>query len=1691
MPKSYRFKTDVGKDKEVRIKIDQDFDFLEILSLKLRQDDVYERFCADFGVVAGRVVANGGFGVPNVKVSIFVPLDNIDENDPIISTLYPYKTITQKNEDGYRYNLLPYEKEYGGHTPTGTFPSREDLLTRKEVLEVYDKYYKFTVNTNNSGDFMIVGAPLGSQQLFFDLDLSNIGEFSLRPADLIRMGMGVPSQFNGDQFKASEDLNSLPQIVSEVKQIEVNPFWGQNDLCDVGISRVDLDLRDLGIEITPHSVFMGSIFSTTEDDYLKVTCRPKPKTGSFCDTIAGPGIILSIRQTIDIDVSGNPILEQYVLEDGGNIIDENGAWLTELPMNLNYVTTDEFGQQVISNDPALGIPTKSKYRFKVKWQDDGGGAKGDIKRAHYLIPNIKERGWVVYGDGAVAIPSEEIRNKSYAFSLNWDDYYDPQSAIDCLDTFYEFNYNKVYTIASHIDRWKFGRGRKRHLGIKEINDRTCQSENNKLPINEVIRNSNLLITLFNLLIIPILTNLLIAIIPAIHVLVILYPVVRLIINTLNYILTVPFFIVCAIVATFSASLTIGDCLQPPFPMLPSTNPFRNISLPMLTYPGCDACSCEAQEVDASDVLAEFEEYGDSLQNGAMLPTSAAFQYQVTEAEPETPGGLTCNYTGEQEDIITAEVQSSLLSSGYDNRVKKGLYKNQIDLGGDKDEIEWYKSPAYPVADKYSNNNYKTRWKCGSQPTWSQALNLMNRRAMYFGDSSDGQGFDYTTSAIQIKTINDQFGNEGITQSTPFMDSCFIFLVRNNAEIEPATVFSFNNTDAIQDPNINKYPNGNQFGNEALTGTTDSNINSYVDKTITYIGRNQTTQTATAKLVVTGSSASYNFKSGVEYFQSITAMTVNEIISLKNNNSYGILQKFITNYVQRYTCAEQDNDPGDEGKEMFPLRYLPDWGNTKVVFAVRGVDVYTPKQKIKYDLSKLFGWNLAGNGVNDFSSNVVVEGEYFMNIPIQPNSPTTTSGQNFWRVDEKTPTPHHRRNNGINMGWIQSTNEDDYVFNQRALHHPSYTFNIDSTEWSQFSTTSFSNYVSLDKQLQYDLSDNVFGYSNGVNCPDNNWPNEGINPYPQSRIEGCGFQYSKDNENNREIETKQDVITVSPIYHGIGNGGGAQTFMTNSQNVVFRSDRIPSGDEYDYLNTSVFPEFRRYGLHLNLRQTFYTYSDDGDVTSSPENPIILSDDDSGDQTDITEDMNGTLSGVLSSFDCEGMVPFICYTGSGTNFGVAPIEECEGGTLNLVPPDRRVVGGCYNFVVRWPILSIIEDWKYVLEWSNRLKVMYALCQGIMGESFQNNWLNGTLYMPAFQRKTLYIGPGQENGNQVERYQYCGDPQAGSPFRRNQGPLYFNNDTNSFYYRCTPWSESSDEFIGQTQRKESPGANKKNIWFPTTIMEMGPRDEFAKELSLSGDFEGYIVDEIPSTTYKDTAGVTLLYVVSRIANQNILQLIGSVGSLSGTKVFFTRTDNPNYDGRADGDFVQLLSINSEFGVVPYIDGNYPDSITLGEDDNGNSIVGIFFSADTNSRRIITDGTKVLTLDPEGPATTFGYEKSQEVPYYMWNITDVDGNPPVNLFGTEKNNWETTQIYSSIYQSDDFFNQTQKYVQPNQGYGLGYIFNKDNNNPELDSSPINQFNNSRYKVGNPFFFYFGLKRGKTAMNRFIKKYIFSDLNG
>ena len=106
MPKSYRIRTEVGVDKYINVNLEQDWESLEVLSLKILANDLYTRMCADYGVVVGRVFVNGGFGLPNAKVSVFIPLDDADEFDPVISELYPYRTITDTNEEGYRYNLL-------------------------------------------------------------------------------------------------------------------------------------------------------------------------------------------------------------------------------------------------------------------------------------------------------------------------------------------------------------------------------------------------------------------------------------------------------------------------------------------------------------------------------------------------------------------------------------------------------------------------------------------------------------------------------------------------------------------------------------------------------------------------------------------------------------------------------------------------------------------------------------------------------------------------------------------------------------------------------------------------------------------------------------------------------------------------------------------------------------------------------------------------------------------------------------------------------------------------------------------------------------------------------------------------------------------------------------------------------------------------------------------------------------------------------------------------------------------------------------------------------------------------------------------------------------------------------------------------------------------------------------------------
>jgi len=58
MPKSITIKATPQQDKNIQVKLEQDFDLLEILSLKIVKSEVYTRMCADYGVIVGSALAN-------------------------------------------------------------------------------------------------------------------------------------------------------------------------------------------------------------------------------------------------------------------------------------------------------------------------------------------------------------------------------------------------------------------------------------------------------------------------------------------------------------------------------------------------------------------------------------------------------------------------------------------------------------------------------------------------------------------------------------------------------------------------------------------------------------------------------------------------------------------------------------------------------------------------------------------------------------------------------------------------------------------------------------------------------------------------------------------------------------------------------------------------------------------------------------------------------------------------------------------------------------------------------------------------------------------------------------------------------------------------------------------------------------------------------------------------------------------------------------------------------------------------------------------------------------------------------------------------------------------------------------------------------------------------------------------------
>ena len=395
MNKSQRIQLNTGTtqtDKYIMVKLDQEVDTFEFLSMNLSTKDIYQSFNADYGVLVGRVIANGGIGVPNAKISIFISLDSNDANDSKISSIYPYTTPRDKNSDGKRYNLLPRVAVIDPNTgvsspkqPFGSFPIKPELVTNVDFLNVYKKYYKYTALTNNSGDYMIFGVPTGIQTIHLSVDITDVGKYSMTPAAMVTNLGYSPNLFmdNGSKIKPSTDLGDLPNIETQEISVEIMPFWGDAANFTIGITRQDFRIR--ATLLNTFTIF-GSAFTDGIDSMWGENVDSSEKSiqelyaikidANTNDANTNVGLmskrIGNITEKIyyyPANITDAQIDAGNVKNDGSDMIlldpseysvyKRNGDFVFIISCNRNKVVSDEFGGETSVSDSSIdGIFTK-------------------------------------------------------------------------------------------------------------------------------------------------------------------------------------------------------------------------------------------------------------------------------------------------------------------------------------------------------------------------------------------------------------------------------------------------------------------------------------------------------------------------------------------------------------------------------------------------------------------------------------------------------------------------------------------------------------------------------------------------------------------------------------------------------------------------------------------------------------------------------------------------------------------------------------------------------------------------------------------------------------------------------------------------------------------------------------------------------------------------------------------------------------------------------------------------------------------------------------------------------------------------------------------------------------------------------------------------------------------------------------
>jgi hypothetical protein len=448
----------------------------------------------------------------------------------------------------------------------------------------------------------------------------------------------------------------------------------------------------------------------------------------------------------------------------------------------------------------------------------------------------------------------------------------------------------------------------------------------------------------------------------------------------------------------------------------------------------------------------------------------------------------------------------------------------------------------------------------------------------------------------------------------------------------------------------------------------------------------------------------------------------------------------------------------------------------------------------------------------------------------------------------------------------------------------------------------------------------------------------------------------------------------------------------------------------------------------------------------------------------------------------MVDLTCYTNQNGEFIVLPsTNACNNNSGGEI-----VKNGCY-ILVNKPIATLASDWTSLYQWLQRFRLNFAICRGVLSHTFVNSWINGSLFAFPFESSVFFDRNNRPFNRRINilgnvNYLYCGDV------------IVFEPNSNNFYYRSSPYDGTN--FVGsRASTLFSQPVNTKDLLFPTTILDMGPKYFWQSEVNKTPNYFGYQMNKFNSTSWSDDSGLLQLFVISRLVNQNFLKrIIGGVFASSVSSLFSRKED------RVDGDFAQMLQINSQYGITPFTAENYPDDqsipgdnpIYVSQDKNGDPVFGVFFSGSSSDRDLISPRRINRTFTGTTLIADYLGTKSQDIPFFKWtNNAWIDGQP--SIFGNQNNSWYTyggnPTVDSRKYQELDrrlrpFFQGNNNLIQ--NAYGYIYQRNLNGTYNTKPTTPTNEYP----LTSAPWYFYFGLKKGKSAMDKYVQQYLGTETN-